>query len=90
MNKATLIAEMAAKTGMTKKATGQALAAFEATVKEELASGGKVQLVGFGTFSVADRKERNVVNPKTQEPIVIAAKKSPKFKAGSALKEIVK
>lgn len=90
MNKATLIKEVAEKAGLSKKDAAKAVAAFQETVKETLAAGEKVQLVGFGTFSVADRKERNGVNPKTQEAIVIPAKKAPKFKAGKSLKEVTR
>lgn len=90
MNKADLIKAVAEKAGLKKKEAAKVLEAFETTVQEELAAGGKVQLVGFGTFSVVDRKQRNGVNPKTQESIVIPAKKAPKFKPGSVLKKAVK
>ena len=60
------------------------------TIEDELSAGGKVQLVGFGTFSVKDRAERTGRNPQTQEPITIPATKVPAFKAGKGLKDLVK
>lgn len=89
MNKEMLITAIAEKTEMTKKQSEKALAAFMDTVKEELAKGEKVQLVGFGTFEVAERAERQGRNPSTGESMVIPAFKSPKFKAGKALKDTV-
>lgn len=89
MNKSELIAAMAEKTGLTKKDTEKTLKAFEETVTEELTAGGKVQLVGFGTFDVTHRAEREGRNPKTEEKIIIPATKAPKFKAGKALKDYV-
>lgn len=89
MTKNELITAMAEKTEMTKKDCEKALIAFQDVVKEELAKGGKVQLVGFGTFEVSERAERQGRNPKTGEAITIPASKSPKFKAGKALKDIV-
>ena len=80
---------MAENANMTKVDTEKALKAFIDTVTEELKNGGKVQLVGFGTFEVAERAERQGRNPKTGEAITIPASKSPKFKAGKALKDIV-
>jgi DNA-binding protein HU-beta len=64
--------------------------AFIETVSEELKDQGKVTLVGFGTFAVANRKAKTGVNPKTGAKITIPAKKVPVFKAGKALKEMVK
>ena len=89
MNKQQLIAAIAEKSELTKVDTEKALKAFIDTVTEELKNGGKVQLVGFGTFEVVERAERQGRNPKTGETITIAASKSPKFKAGKALKDIV-
>lgn len=89
MNKNELITAMSEKAEMSKVDTEKALKAFIDTVTEELKNGGKVQLVGFGTFEVAERAERQGRNPKTGETITIAASKSPKFKAGKALKDIV-
>ena len=89
MNRTELISAMAENAEMTKVDTENALKAFIDTVTEELKNGGKVQLVGFGTFEVAERAERQGRNPKTGEAITIPASKSPKFKAGKALKDIV-
>ena len=89
MNKTELVAAMADQAGLSKKDAEKALKAFIDTVTEELKNGGKVQLVGFGTFEVAERAERQGRNPKTGEAITIPASKSPKFKAGKALKDIV-
>ena len=89
MNKNELITVMSEKAEMSKVDTEKALKAFIDTVTDELKNGGKVQLVGFGTFEVAERAERQGRNPKTGEAITIPASKSPKFKAGKALKDIV-
>ncbi|MDK4640517.1 HU family DNA-binding protein [Kingella kingae] len=87
MNKSELIAAMAVQSGLNKTQTETALNAFCATVIDELAKGGEVNIVGFGAFSVAERAERIGRNPKTGEALIIAAHRSPKFKAGKALKD---
>lgn len=89
MNKQELISAIADKTELTKKDSESVLKAFIDTVSEELIKGEKVQLVGFGTFEVVDRAERQGRNPQTGEPITIAASKSPKFKAGKSLKDSI-
>ncbi len=89
MNKSELVSAMAEKAELSKKDTEKALRAFEDVVMEELKSGGKIQLVGFGTFEVSVRAERQGRNPKTNEPITIPGGNVPKFKAGKALKDIV-
>ncbi len=90
MNKSQLIASMAQKGDMTKKDAENALNAFIQTVEGSLAEGEKVQLVGFGTFEVRDRKAREGRNPRDPEQVIqIPASKAPVFKAGKALKEIV-
>ena len=89
MNRTELISAMSESANMSKVDTEKALKAFIDTVTEELKNGGKVQLVGFGTFEVGERAERQGRNPKTGEAITIPASKSPKFKAGKALKDIV-
>jgi len=89
MNKAELVAAMAADTGLTKKAAEGALKAFEEAVKKELAKKGKVQLVGFGTFSTATRQARTGRNPQTGAALNIPAAVVPKFKPGKALKDAV-
>ena len=90
MNKVELVAAIAEKSELTKVESEKALNAFIDTVTEELKNGGKVQLVGFGTFEVTERAARKGRNPKTSEEIMIPASKSPRFKAGKALKDIVK
>ena len=85
MNKTELIAAMAEKAGMTKVDAGKALNAYVDVVKEQLAKGGRVTLVGFGTFGVTERPARVGRNPRTGAKIKIAAKNSAKFKAGKGL-----
>lgn len=87
MNKTELINKVAEKAGLTKAQAGEAVKAFGEAVKEALVAGDKVQLIGFGTFSVSERPAREGVNPHTGEKITIAAKKVAKFKAGAALTE---
>ena len=89
MNKTELITAVAEKTGLTKKDVEKTVNAFLDTVKEEVASDGKVQLIGFGTFEARVRKERLGKNPRTGEEIVIEAAKVPAFKAGKAFKDVV-
>ncbi|MFA7466997.1 MAG: HU family DNA-binding protein [Desulfotomaculaceae bacterium] len=89
MNKAELIASVAEKAEITKKDAEKAVAALLTTVEESLASGDKVQLVGFGTFEIRERAARKGRNPQTGEEISIAAAKVPVFKAGKALRDAV-
>ena len=89
MNKTELVASVAEKAGLTKKDSEKAVNAVLAAVTESLQKGEKVQLVGFGTFEVAERAAREGRNPKTGETMPIAASKTPKFKAGKALKDMV-
>ena len=89
MNKAELIAAVAAKTGATKKSAEESVNAFVDVVTESLKKGEKVQLVGFGSFEVIKRAARKGRNPQTKEEIKIPASKAPKFKAGKALKDVV-
>ena len=89
MNKAELIDAIAKDTGLTKKDTEASSKSFVEHVSKEMENGGDVQLIGFGTFSVGERAARTGRNPKTGANITIAASKSPKFKAGKALKDRV-
>ena len=89
MNKTELVAAMADQTGLTKKDVEAVLKAFTDVVSGELKKGGKVQLVGVGTFEVSERAAREGRNPQSGEPMKIAASKAPKFKAGKALKDMV-
>ncbi len=75
--------------GMTKKQSGEALDAFVGFITDTLQSGEKVQIPGFGTFQISDRKERQGRNPQTGEAITIPASKGVSFKAGKALKDAV-
>ena len=89
MNKSDLIAAIAAKTGETKKDAEATLNAFVDVVTDALVKGDKVQLVGFGTFEIRERAEREGRNPQNNEPIKIPAAKVPVFKAGKEFKERV-
>ena len=90
MNKSQLVAAMAEKTEMTKKDVEACLNAFTGVVTDTLKKGEKVQLVGFGTFEVKDRKAREGRNPRNPEEVIkIPASKAPVFRSGKALKEAV-
>lgn len=89
MNKSELIKNIAAHADLTQAQATAALQALETTVIDELANGGEVALVGFGTFKVTDRAARIGRNPKTGEEIQIKASKVPTFKASKALKGAV-
>lgn len=85
MNKTELVNAMAEKAGLSKVDAKKAMNACFATIQDELNKGGKVSLIGFGTFSVVERKARTAKNPRTGAPVKVAAKKVAKFKAGSNL-----
>ena len=89
MNKTELVAAMAEQINLSKKDAEAALKAFIDVVSEELKKGEKVQLVGFGTFEVSERAAREGRNPQTGETMEIKASKTPKFKAGKALKDMM-
>jgi DNA-binding protein HU-beta len=89
MNKTELTTAMAEQAGISKKDAEKALKAFTDVVTDELKKGGKVQLVGFGTFEVSERAAREGRNPQTNEPLQLPASKAPKFKAGKALKDML-
>ena len=89
MNKTELIAAVAEKAEISKKDAEKAVKAFTDVVSEELVNGGKIQLVGFGTFEVSERPAREGRKPRTGETMTIAATKTPKFKLGKALKDMV-
>ena len=89
MNKTELIAAIADQAELSKKDAEAALNAFNGTIGKALKKGDKVQLVGFGTFEVSKRSARKGRNPQTGETIKIKASKTPKFKAGKALKDMV-
>ena len=87
MNKGDLIGAVAAGTGLSKADAGRAIDATTSAIAGELSTGGRVSLVGFGTFSVSHRAARMGRNPATGASIQINASNVPKFKAGKALKE---
>lgn len=89
MNRAELIAAMAEQADISKMEADNVLRAFTEIVTQELSKGGKVQLIGFGTFEVSERAARMGRNPQTGEEMQIASSRAPKFKAGKALKDAV-
>lgn len=90
MNKADLIGAIAAEAGLSKVDAKKAVEAFISTVSNALKEGDKVSLIGFGTFSVAERSERTGINPSTKSAITIPAKKVAKFKAGAELSDAIR
>ena len=89
MNKTELVEKIAVGAGLSKESAKKALEAAVEAIKTALVEGDKVQLIGFGTFSVSERPERQGINPATKEPITIAAKKVVKFKAGAELADAI-
>lgn len=89
MNKTELIDKIAAGAGISKADAKKALDATTNALKEALVAGDKIQLVGFGTFSINERPAREGINPATKEKIQIAAKKVAKFKAGAELADAI-
>lgn len=89
MNRTDLIRAMATKTGQTQKDTEASLIAFMDVVMESLAKNERIGLVGFGTFEVSERAEREGINPQTKERILLPSSKSPKFKASKAFKDLL-
>ncbi len=89
MNKAELINAIAAEAGLSKVDAKKALDATVKVISDALVAGDKVSLIGFGTFSVAERTARQGINPKTKQSIKIEAKKVAKFKAGAELSAAV-
>ena len=89
MNKTELIASVAQKSDLTKKDAEKAVKAVFEAITESLIEGDKVQIIGFGTFEVRQRKAREGRNPRTKEVIQIESSKTPTFKAGKQLKDLV-
>jgi histone family protein DNA-binding protein len=89
MNKAELIAAVAANADVSQKEAAKVIAAVMDEIKGALKNGDKVQLVGFGTFEVKNKPERQGRNPRTKEVITIKASKAPVFKAGKAFKDYI-
>lgn len=89
MTKTELISSVAEKTDSTKKNAEAVVNAVISTITDALVNGDKVSIVGFGTFEVRDRKEKQVLNPQTHQMMTAPASKAPAFKAGQALKNAV-
>ncbi len=89
MNKSELVKSLAEKAEITQKDAAKALDATVEVIQSALANGEKVQIIGFGSFEVRDRKERKVISPATGEEIKVPATKVPAFKPGKSLKEAV-
>ncbi|HHW62039.1 MAG TPA: HU family DNA-binding protein [Syntrophomonadaceae bacterium] len=89
MNKSELVKSLAEKAEITQKEAATALEAMVETIEEALAEGDKVQIIGFGSFEVRERKERKVISPATKKEITVPATKVPAFKPGKSLKEAV-
>lgn len=89
MNKTELIAKVAEKSDLKKKDAERAVTAVIDTIMESVAEGEKVQIVGFGTFEQRTRKEREGVDPRSHEKLIIPASKVPAFKAGKGFKDFV-
>ncbi len=88
MNKSELVSAIAEKSGLSKVDAKKALDATLDAISGEVKKGGKVVLVGFGTFSLTQRSARKGINPRTKKAINIPAKKAAKFKAGAALSSL--
>ena len=89
MNKTELIAEISENVNMSKRDIEYILAATLDSITNAMMRGDSVQLFGFGTFEVRERAERKALNPRTKEPITVPATKTPAFKAGKALKDVI-
>ena len=90
MTKQEFIDQVASKTDLSKKDATDAVEAVLATIRDTLQSGGDINFTGFGKFHVAERGDRQGVNPRTRERITIKGGRVPRFTAGSALKQAVK
>ncbi|GAG73052.1 DNA-binding protein HU [subsurface metagenome] len=90
MNKAELVGAISGKTDLSKKDIASVIDAIQESITDVLVKGGKVSLVGFGTFQVSNRKARTGMNPRTRKTIRIPARTVPKFVAGKVLKEKVR
>jgi len=89
MNKAGLVEQVSNQTGLTRKASREAIDAMTSVITDALAREEKVTLVGFGSFQVMERKTRRGRNPQTGQTIAISAKKVPKFRPGKELREVI-
>jgi len=89
MNRVGLVAAVVDQAQLTQKDAKKAVEAVFSTISDSLTKGDKVRIIGFGTFEVRDRKGREGRNPRTNKPIQIEASKTPAFKAGKQLKDLV-
>jgi len=89
VNKSELVKALAEKAEITQKDAAKTLDAMVETIQQALAKGDKVQIIGFGSFEVRDRKERKVISPATGKEINVPATRVPAFKPGKSLKEAV-
>jgi len=90
MKKQDFIKAIAAQANISQDAASRVVTAMIDVTTEELKNGGEVNITGFGSFKVSERSERNGVNPRTGEKMVIPAMKSPVFRAGKTLKEAIR
>lgn len=90
MNKTEFINAISEKAGLSKVDAKKSVEAFIETISSEMKAGNKVALLGFGTFSITEKSARKGINPKTKQPIEIAARKAVKFKAGAELNDAIK
>ncbi len=90
MTKSQLVEAIAARTGLTRKQSADAIEATLSAVEDVLGRGGEVSLAGFGKFTVAERAARQGVHPRTGDPMQIPATRVPRFTAGSNLKNAVR
>ena len=90
MNKTEFINAVAEQSGLSKVDSKKAVEAFIQTISNEMKEGGKISLLGFGSFSTTEKAARKGVNPKTKELIDIPARKVVKFKAGAELTDKIK
>lgn len=90
MTKTELVQAIAEKSGLNQADSSKVLTATIEAISEEIASGGSVSIIGFGTFKTSDRQARTGRNPQTGAPLQIAATRVPRFVAGKALKEAVR
>jgi len=89
-NKENLIQSLIRKVGLSQRQAAESLSTILDEISKALSKGEEVVLTGFGKFLVSQRKEREGINPKTKEKIIIPAVKTPRFKAGQTLKDAVK
>lgn len=90
MNKKDLIERIAKNLPVSKNGVAKVVDSFFETIRDALLKGEKVTLSGFGTFYLAQRKEKRGINPQTKKPLVIPASKVPRFRPGKKLKEKIK